>query len=468
MRLYLINPCNPLVGMVKVKASRWNRYTLWKPLGLLILAALTPPEWEVMVIDEHLGIPDYAAMPSPDLVGITAFTAQAPRAYQVAAGFRSRGVPVVMGGIHATMCLEEAMGQVDAVVTGEAEEVWPVVLDDARRCRLNRVYAGTRVEMDRVPPARHDLLPAGYLLGSIQTARGCPLNCSFCSVTAFNGGRFRHRPIGAVVQELQSMRERQLLIVDDNLVGIHEDHLARAKDLFRAMIRADLGKKWIAQATINIADDDELLRLAARAGCSGIFVGFESWSVEGLAELNKRFNVRQGRDLRASVQRIHRHGIPVLGQFIIGLDADRPGAGQQIADAARHYGLDALGVSLLTPLPGTRLWDKMEQEGRIVAKDFPEDWQYYTLSYPVARYMHLSWAEILDERKACMRAYYAYPRIAGRLFTSLWHRHNLLPTLVGNLFYRDGLRLASEVYRTLDLSRGQAQDRGSVQGDRRV
>jgi radical SAM superfamily enzyme YgiQ (UPF0313 family) len=172
-----------------------------EPLGLLIVAALTPPEWDITVIDENLGIPDYATMLRPDLVGITAFTSQAPRAYRVAAGFRSRGVPVVMGGIHATMCLPEA---------------------------LNRVYTGTHLGMDKVPLARHDLLPTGYRLGSIQTTRGCPLNCSFCSVTAFNGGSFRHRPIGHVVKELELIRERYVLIVDDNLVGIRKDHISTA------------------------------------------------------------------------------------------------------------------------------------------------------------------------------------------------------------------------------------------------
>ena len=159
MRLYLVNPGNPLSGMVKVKESRWNRYTLWKPLGLLILARLTPPEWDITLIDEHVGVPDYASMPRPDLVGITAFTSQSPRAYQVAAEFRSRGVPVVMGGIHATMCLAEALERVDAVVTGEGESTWEQVLEDARQGSLKRVYTGTRLEMDRIPPARHDLLP---------------------------------------------------------------------------------------------------------------------------------------------------------------------------------------------------------------------------------------------------------------------------------------------------------------------
>ncbi|MDA2938563.1 cobalamin-dependent protein, partial [Acidobacteria bacterium AH-259-A15] len=186
MRLYLINPYNPLVSITKIKETHWNQYRVWKPLSLLVLASLTPAEWDVTVVDENLGVPDYAAMPRPDLVGITAFTAQANRAYTVAAEFRSRGVPVVMGGIHATMCLPEASERVDAVVTGEAESIWAQVLEDTRRGTLSRVYTGGLVEMDKVPMARHDLLPVGYRLGSIQTTRGCPLKCSFCSVTAFN------------------------------------------------------------------------------------------------------------------------------------------------------------------------------------------------------------------------------------------------------------------------------------------
>ena len=461
MRLYLINPSNPFASVTKVKESRWNQYRIWKPLGLLVVAGLTPPEWDITVVDENLGVPDYAAMPRPDLVGITAFTSQAPRAYRVAAEFRGRGVPVVMGGIHATMCLAEALERVDAVVTGEAESIWAQVLEDARRGALKRVYAGIRLEMDRVPLARHDLLPIGYRVGSVQTTRGCPLNCSFCSVTAFNGGRFRYRPIENVVQELKLIQEKVVLIVDDNLVGIRTDDIARTKDLFRAMIKANLGKKWIAQVTINVADDEELLGLAAKAGCLGVFIGFESPSVEGLVEVRKKFNVQKGRDLRASVRRIQRHRILVTGSFIMGLDVDEPGIGQQIADTANHYGLDILNVMFLTPLPGTHLWEKMEEEGRIVANAFPEDWKYYTLTFPVARYRHLSWADMLTENEACARAFYAYPRIIRRVFGNLWRMHQPASTLVsiaGNLSARsNAVRFYREKYQGLDLSRGKAQ-----------
>jgi radical SAM superfamily enzyme YgiQ (UPF0313 family) len=468
------------VSITKAKENRWHRYIVWKPLGLLVVAALTPPEWDITVIDENLGVPDYATMPRPDLMGITAFTSQAPRAYEVAAEFRSRGVPVVMGGIHATMCLSEALERVDAVVTGEAEmclsealervdavvtgeaeSVWAQVLEDARQGTLNRVYTGTHLDMDKVPLARHDLLPTGYRLGSIQTTRGCPLNCSFCSVTAFNGGRFRHRPIKDVVQEFKLIREKYVLIVDDNLVGTRKDHIACTKDLFRAMIQAHLGKKWIAQATINMADDEELLRLAAKAGCCGVFVGFESPSVEGLVEVHKKFNIQKGRDLNASVRRIKRHGIPVIGAFIIGLDVDEPGIGRQIADTADHYGVDALNVTFLTPLPGTRLWDKMEKEGRIVANAFPEDWEYYTLSFPVARYKHLSWTDMLSEREDCFRAFYSYPRAMRRVFGNLWRMRRPFNTLLGivsNLSHNgSAARISRERSQGLNLSRGEAQ-----------
>ena len=462
MRLYLINPSNPLVSITKLERSYWNQYRVWKPLNLLILASLTPQEWEVTVIDENLGIPDYSAMPPPDLVGITAFTSQANRAYALASNFRGNGVPVVMGGIHATLCLEEALEQVDAVVTGEAEDIWEQVLEDTRQGTLHRVYSGGVAKMDRIPMARHDLLPSRYRLGSIQTTRGCPLNCSFCSVTAFNGGTFRHRPIEDVVQEFQLIRDKYVLVVDDNLIGTRRDHIARTKELLRAMIEAKINKKWVAQVTINIADDEELLELAAKAGCLSVFIGFEATSLEGLVEVRKKFNIQKGRDLRASVQRIQRHGILVVGSFIMGLDVDKKGIGRHIADTANHYGLDLLNVLILTPLPGTQLWSKMESEGRIMGKRFPEDWKYYTLTFPVARYRHLSWADLVDETDACTRAFYSYPRIFRRTLRTLWRMRrpvSVLASIVGNLSYKRNAVLYRENCKILNFSRGQAEVR---------
>ena len=182
-------------------------------------------------------------------------------------------------------------------------------------------------------------------------------------MSVFNGQSYRHRPIDAVVREFGQIPERLVLVVDDNLIGTRPEHIARAKDLFRAMIAAKLNKKWVCQVTVNFGEDEELLGLAARAGCVGAFIGFESLTDEGLVELGKRYNILKGGNLRASVARIHRHGIIVVGSFIMGLDSDTPGVGRRIAKAADRYGVDLLNPLFLTPLPGTRLWDKMHSQG---------------------------------------------------------------------------------------------------------
>jgi len=446
MRLCLINPSNPLVSIVKINESRLNCYRVWKPLSLMVLAGLTPPEWEISIIDENLDAPDYPALPRPDLVGITAFTSQANRAYEVASHFRRLDVSVVMGGIHASMCIEEVTERVDAVVTGEADGIWPQVLEDARHGSLKRRYDGGLAEMRDVPIARHDLLATGYACGSIQTTRGCPLNCSFCSVTAFNGARYRQRSIADVVREFRLIREKRVLVVDDNLIGTRPEHIARAKDLFRAMAEANLRKQWVAQASINFADDEELLGLAAKAGCGAVFIGFETPAPEGLSELGKKFNLLKGRDFCASVRRIQRHGILVAGSFIIGLDIDKPGIGKRVAEVACRYGVESLNTLFLTPLPGTRLWDQMKSEDRIALDTFPEDWKYCTLTFPVARYKNLSLEGIIAEMIACERSFYSLSRILRRVWVSLWQRRQPFITLVGNLSYRNNLRLNCKAY----------------------
>jgi radical SAM superfamily enzyme YgiQ (UPF0313 family) len=449
MRLYLVNPDNPVISLNNIRWNRLNRFRIWKPLGLLVVAGLTPPEWEVTLIDENLSRPDYERLPKPDLVGVTAFTSQAPRAYEVARMYRSAGVPVVMGGIHATFCRDEALEHADVVVTGEAESVWGQVLADAREHALRRVYEGGISAMDAIPPARHDLLRGQYYFGSVQTTRGCPLNCTFCSVTAFNGGTFRHRPVPDVIRELRLIQEEVILFVDDNLIGTRADHLAYSKDLFRAMIREGLTRPWICQATINFADDDELLDLASRSGCQGVFIGFESPTAEGLMAIGKKFNLQKGRDFRASVRRIQRRRMCVVGSFIIGIDTDQRGIGEATARAAREYGIDAANVMILTPLPGTALYGQMEREGRIRSNDYPEDWKYYTLTYPVADYRHLTWPDVVEEVNGFNNRFYAYPQIIRRtlqLVRNTRRPRTLIVALVANLSFRSNHLLDKRTY----------------------
>ncbi len=449
MRIYLINPSNPLVSLANVAESRWNRYRVWKPLGLLVLAGRTPPDCDVRIFDENRGQTNFQDLPRPDLVGLTAFTSQASRAYEIAGEFRARGIPVVMGGIHATMCPDEASRHVDSIVSGEAEEVWPAVLRDLHRGQLQPIYQGGHTDMADLPLARHDLLDSGYAFGSIQTTRGCPLDCTFCSVSSFNGKRYRHRPIDDVIAELRTIQEKWILVVDDNLIGTGKAHIERARKLFQVMIDARLKKKWICQVTINMADDPELLDLAARAGCCGVFIGFESCTAQGLAEVGKKYNLLNDRDFAASVREFHKRNMLVVGSFIMGLDTDGPGIGLQIAETAEQYGVDLLNVLFLTPLPGTRLWKELESQDRIAANRFPADWAYYTLGFPTARYKNLSRSEIIDEMIACERRFFSLGRIFRRSIRGLLRWRRPMLSLVSNLSYRKNARLTHEMYRSM-------------------
>ena len=222
-------------------------------------------------------------------------------------------------------------------------------------------------------------------------------------------------------------------------------------------------KEWVAQATINFADDEELLALAAKAGCRGVFIGFESPTPEGLLELSKKFNLLKDRNFRASVRRIQRHGILVVGAFIIGLDVDEPGIGKRIAEAASQYGVDNLNALFLTPLPGTRLWDQMKADSRIALETFPEDWKYYTLTFPVARYKHLSLDGVSDEMFSCDRTFYSMPRILRRVWSNLWGRRQPLISLVGNLSYRKNSQLSCEAYAAFKRHLGNRHDCIGVQ-----
>lgn len=457
MLLYLINPLNPFVSMTKNEKNIWSKYRVWKPLGLLIVAGLTPRDWEIKVIDENIETPDYMSMPAPDLVGITAFTSQIERAYILASEFRNRKVPVVLGGIHTTMRPEETLEHVDAIVTGEAESVWGQVLTDLKNSSLKKIYHGERLSLENLPMPRHDLLHGGYKFGMIQTTRGCPLNCSFCSVTTFNGGEFRRRPINDIINEFKIIKEKYVLIVDDNFIGTRREHIEQTKELLREIIRANIKKKWITQVTVNMGEDEEMISLAARAGCVGVFIGFETINAEGLLLLKKKFNIRKDPvDFKKSVKMLQKYNISVVGSFIMGLDIDKKGIGKETAKTGIFLGVDALNVLFLTPLPGTRLWSEMQTENRIAANNFPYDWKFYTLNFPVARYKNFSWKEILQENKICFYTFNSYRNILKRFIKNIFHLRRPLLLLISNLsFRRNGVIFYKNDFKDLKLYRGE-------------
>jgi radical SAM superfamily enzyme YgiQ (UPF0313 family) len=407
MKLVLVNPRN--------RVSLYGDY-LWEPLAFGYVAAATPPHWEVELIDEQCeGMLDYTAIRA-DLVGLTAFTTQAPRAYEISRQFRARGIPVVMGGIHASLVPEEAARYTDSLFIGECESLWPQVIADLELGRLAKRYDGGTNGASTCHPDRRIFRKYHYEYVSAQTTRGCPMDCSFCSVTAFNGRAFRMRDVDDVVAEVASIPERDIIFVDDDLNGFSRKAKQRCLDLFRAMAAAELNKSWITQVTINFGDDDELPQLAREAGCAGVFIGLESTDTKSLALIRKDgTSQRRGLDYyRENLARIRRHGIGVVGSFILGIDTqDMNTIASDILQFAEESDLDGLNPTILTPLPGTRDYARFDAEGRILFKNYPDDWEKYTLAFPVTSMPNVTGAGLM-RRYVQVLQYFRPEHIAAR------------------------------------------------------
>jgi len=372
-KLLLINPVNPSrIGLTVNPSSRFP------PLGLGIVAALTPDDWSVKIIDENFERYSYE---EADLVGLTAFTASVLRAYEIAGLYRKRGVKTVLGGIHASMLPAEALDYVDTVVVGEAEAVWLKIISDFARGKLQRLYRAGFSELNNTPKPRHNLFHPGYLFASIQTARGCPMDCEFCTVTAFNGHRYRQRPIEDVLDELEVLPKKMVFFVDDNIIGYGKPAADRALRLFKGILARGIKKEWFCQASMNFADNEDVLAYAAKSGCRMVFLGVEAENTEALNETNKKLNLRVGTDQYEEVfRRINRHGIAVLGAFIYGMDSDTPSALRQRTNYILRSGVDVMQTTYLTPLPGTRLFTMLQDQGRLLHTDFPSDWPRYDMT----------------------------------------------------------------------------------------
>jgi radical SAM superfamily enzyme YgiQ (UPF0313 family) len=409
--LLLINPVNPYrIGLSVNPSSRFQ------PLGLGIVAALTPDDWEIEIIDENFEPFEYR---EADLVGLTAFTAAINQAYEIATLYRDGGIPTVLGGIHASMLPEEAQQYVDTVVIGEAESVWPKVIADFEAGKMQKIYQGEWLDLKGMPKPRRELFHPGYMLGSIQTSRGCPMDCEFCSVSAFNGRRYRQRPVEEVLDELETIPQKMVFFVDDNLIGYGKQDEERAITLFKGMIERGISKDWWCQASMNVADNEEVLEYAARSGCGMVFLGVEAENIDALQEVNKKLNLRMGVENYEEVfRRINRHGIAVLGSFVYGMDSDTPEALRHRTDYIINSGVDAMQITCLTPLPGTRLFIKLRDEERLLYTNFPADWDRYDMAEVTHRPLSMEPHELAD----------AVSESAGRLYSLQSIRHKFTKT----------------------------------------
>ncbi len=410
-KLVLINPKGKdKIGFLVDKESRYP------PLSLGIIAALTPDNWEIVLKDENF---ETFKFEDADLVGITSFTSTATRAYEVAKEYKDKDIPVIMGGIHASMLPEEAEKYVDSVVIGEAESVWVDVLKDFETGILKKRYYGRQLSMENSPPARHDLFHKDYLYSSIQTTRGCPMTCEFCTVPAFNGKSFRARPIEAVLDEIEGMPAKSFMFVDDNIVGYNKAARDHAKAIFKGMIDRGIKKDWFCQASINFGDDEELLTLAEQSGCKMVLIGVESEKTDALVAMNKRSNLKAGVDnYQVIFDKIQSFGIAVLGTFIFGLDTDDYKDLENRLEYIYNSNVDASQVSILTPFPGTKTYDDFKANNRITATNYPQDWEKYDGGQVVINHPKMD-SEKLDQfRYKILDKLFDYKRLMTKLRTT--------------------------------------------------
>ncbi len=413
----------------------WPKGRLWGELGfkfpslsLAALAAVTPPEWSVTLWDENIepGFP----VSDADLVAITAMTPQAPRAYQIAARFRAQGKTVVMGGFHASNLPEEAQLHVDAVVVGEGEIIWPRLLGDFVRGELERLYrSADLIEMTAIPSARREIFSGKKYLftNTLQTTRGCPFDCEFCSVTAFYGRRYRKRPVDDVLAELEILRQKNSFIffVDDNLVADRN----YALQLFSGM--AGMGLKWLSHAPIDFADDREFIRSAGEAGCIALFVGFESLNQESLAAMGKVTNTARLYKDNANVFRDS--GIGILGSFVLGTDNDTPEIFPQLLRFCEDARLEAAIFPILTPYPGTVVRRRLEAEGRILSNS----WEDYDMEHVTFQPKGMTPAQLQEGYDWLNSSFYSF----GSMYRRLWKMHRSLQVFLPmNIGFRSAIK----------------------------
>ena len=391
-------------------------------MALGIIAALTPEQWEIELVDENFERFTYR---EADLVGITALTSQVTRAYELASVYKEKGIPTVMGGIHVSMLPDEAAKYADSVVIGEAESVWGTLIHDFESGTLKKRYQGNLLPLVDSPFPRIDLYHPGYVFGSVQTTRGCPMSCDFCSVHTFNGHQYRARPVKEVVDEFEKIPQQRVYIVDDNLIGYTKKSADRVLEICQEIIRRGIKKDWLCAASMNIADHEEVLHFAAEAGCKMIFLGIESELIDQLESANKRTNLKIGiAHFDEVYQKIHAHGIAVLGAFIFGLDTDTPLTIANRTEYMLNSDIDAMQASILTPLPGTPLFNRMVAEDRLIHKNFPEDWARYDFVEVVYRPALMTQEELTTEINKNWAKLYDEKNLKRKFLNALKKSHN--------------------------------------------
>lgn len=427
-RLILVNPSNIHKGLGNI------RDTSWPPLNLPYIAALTPDHYHIELIDENI---EPFRFQVADIVGITSYTATIYRAYQIAKVYREQNIPTVIGGIHVSMVPEEALRFCNTVVVGEAEYIWPKILEDFEAGKLKRYYYGSQTHLNDLPIPRRDILKnSHYKWGTIQTSRGCPMGCSFCSVTAFNGKVFRRRHLASVIEELRQIPQKRIMIADDNIIGYGKRDLEWAKSFFARVADEKIRKVFFAQSSVAFGEDTELIRIAAGAGLRVVFLGIESINSESLVSYRKRINLEHFRQKKTAelIKNIRKGGIAVYGAFVIGSDDDQKSIFDETLQFVKNTHIDVLQVTKLTPLPGTRLWAEMQGRDRIIDKNFPKAWDSYRFTKMVFKPAHMSIQEVYKGFTYLRIKYYGFWETMKRTIRTLMDTKSIYTTIIAYSF----------------------------------
>jgi radical SAM superfamily enzyme YgiQ (UPF0313 family) len=387
--LLLINPAMSANGG---RVRNAGGIATMEPLALAYVAALTPPHWEVQIVDEVRE--EIPADCQPDLVALTSLSITVPRAYEIARRYRAQGVPVVLGGVHATLLPDEAERYVDVVYQGESEGSWPSLIRDFEAGTLKRRYNGGAATLCCLPWPRRDRYRHRYLIRLISASRGCKYRCEFCTLWKLEGGRYRTRPPEQVLDELAAIQGRRpVLFTDENVFSDRDWALM----LFQGMVERGFHQPYAVQASLDIADDTEMLTALKRSGCMTVLVGFESVSEESLRLMRKGVNLKIGvAHYKDQIAKLHDHGLASSGTFMFGNDGDGPDIFERTVEFVLGAGLDLVHFGLLTPNPGTDLFSRLAREGRLLYTDFPADYARYDLQTAVFRPLKMP-AEKLEQ-----------------------------------------------------------------------
>jgi radical SAM superfamily enzyme YgiQ (UPF0313 family) len=390
--------------------EKTNKQMMMPQLALIILQGLTPKEHQVITIDEEAESIDLEH--DCDLVGISFMTSNASRAYWLAREFKKRGKTVVLGGVHPTLLPDEALPYGDSVVIGEAEGVWGELLEDYKNGCLKKIYHNPRPDLSIYVPKDFSKISKRSLfaLAPIMTSRGCPYHCDFCCVTDLFGKEIRHVPVDNIVRDIKESGRKNFMFLDDNIIG----HPSYARELFAAL--KPLKISWVGQSSISLlVKGDELLKLAAESGCKGLFVGLESVKEAQMRSLRKSFNSLRG--LENALKKMRQAGIFAHASMIFGFDEDTKEVFDDTVKFLIKNKVHTVSFNVLTPYPGTKTFQKMKEEGRLLT----DDWKYYDHSTVVYQPKNMSPYELMVGKIRARKKFYSTWSILRRFLGSFRH-----------------------------------------------